>query len=73
MNVDEKEMKTKFINYENNLDQLTLMYHQLTSSKNLLSKENQILEKKLKRKTESMKELEKSLSITREQVAKLMI
>ena len=66
MNVDEKEMKTKFINYENNLDQLTLMYHQLTSSKNLLSKENQILEKKLKRKTESMKELEKSLNITRE-------
>ena len=66
MNVDEKEMKTKFINYENNLEQLTLMYHQLTSSKNLLSKENQILEKKLKRKTESMKELEKSLNITRE-------
>lgn len=66
MNVDEKEMKTKFINYENNLEQLTLMYHQLSSSKNLLSKENQILEKKLKRKTESMKELEKSLNITRE-------
>ena len=27
MSVDEKEMKNKFISYENNLEQLTLMYH----------------------------------------------
>jgi hypothetical protein len=39
MSSEEKEMKIKFLNYEKNLEQLTLMYHQLASHKNLLSKD----------------------------------
>lgn len=56
---DEREMKTKLLNQQKNMEQLTLMYHSLGSQKNLLSKENRIYEKKLLRITEQRKELEK--------------
>lgn len=54
MSVEEREMKNKFINYEKNLEQLTIMYHQLASSKNIMSKDKVILERKLARKSEKI-------------------
>jgi hypothetical protein len=39
----------KLINSEKNLDQLKLMYHTLASSKEVMKKENVVLEKKYKR------------------------
>ncbi len=47
MNIEEKQMRQRFTNYEKNLEQLTLMYHQLASQKNVMSKDMKILEKKL--------------------------
>ena len=58
MSIEEKEMKNKFLNYEKNLEQLTLMYHSLASQKNLLTKDSAVLEKKLKRKNEKITENE---------------
>lgn len=39
MSAEEKDMKMKFINYEKNLEQLTIMYHQLASQKSLMNKD----------------------------------
>lgn len=59
-------MKEKFINYEKNFESLTILYHQIASSKNVMSKDLKIAEKKLKRKNETIKEIEKQLSVTRD-------
>ncbi len=58
MSAEEKDMKVKFINYEKNLEQLTIMYHQLASQKNLMNKDQAVLNKKLKRKNERISEME---------------
>ena len=47
------------------------MYHQLASHKNLMTKDQAILEKKLKRKSEKIRDYEQQLSVTRDQVAQL--
>lgn len=54
---------------EKNLEQLTLMYHQLASQKSVLKVDNQVYEKKLQRKTEKITSLEKQLSQARDQVS----
>ncbi len=59
MSVEERELKNKFMTYEKNLEQLTLMYHSLASQKNLLTKDAAIFEKKLKRKAEKIIEMDK--------------
>jgi len=41
------------------------MYHQLATQKNVMSKDLNILEKKLQRKTDKLKENDASLKITR--------
>ncbi|CDW78179.1 kinesin heavy chain [Stylonychia lemnae] len=68
---DQIDFKNKFINYEKNLEQLTLMYHQIASQNKILSKEKGVQMRKLERKVEYIKELEQNLSITRQQVAEL--
>ena len=66
MSIEEKQMKQRFLNYEKNLEQLTLMYHQLAAQKNVMTKDKTILEKKLKRKTDKIKEYEQSIAVTRQ-------
>ena len=65
---DEKELKQKLYNQQKNMEQLTLMYHSLGSQKKLLDINNKVLDKKLKRRNEQMKDLEKKLMVTTEQI-----
>jgi hypothetical protein len=64
----EKILKKKVNTLENNLEQLTQMYHQLNTQKSTLKVDNQVTEKKLARKTERILGLEKQLLDTKELV-----
>ena len=55
----------KLINSEKNLDQLKLMYHTLASSKEVMKKENVVLEKKYKRSQQKIKSYDNELKQTR--------
>ncbi len=43
----EKTLRTHILNYQKNMDQLTVMYHNLASSKNLLTKDKKVIDNKL--------------------------
>jgi len=69
MNEGEKALKKKVNSLERNLEQLTLMYHQLVSQKSMLKVDNQVYEKKLQRKSERCDELIKQLNAASEQLS----
>lgn len=69
MNEGERALKKKVNSLERNLEQLTLMYHQLVSQKSMLKVDNQVYEKKLQRKSERCDELIKQLNAASEQLS----
>lgn len=69
MNEGERTLKKKVNSLERNLEQLTLMYHQLVSQKSMLKVDNQVYEKKLQRKSERCDELIKQLNAASEQLS----
>jgi kinesin family protein 5 len=69
MDEGERALKKKVNSLERNLEQLTLMYHQLVSQKSMLKVDNQVYEKKLHRKTERCEELTKQLGSASEQLS----
>jgi len=64
----DRALKRKVLSLERNIEQLTLMYHQLVSQKSSLKVECQVNEKRIQRKNERITSLEKQLAQTREQV-----
>lgn len=48
------------------MDQLTVMYHNLASSKNLLTKDKKVIDNKLQRLTDKYKELDQNYKVARE-------
>jgi len=64
----DRALKRKVLSLERNIEQLTLMYHQLVSQKSSLKVECQVNEKRIQRKNERINSLEKQLAQTREQV-----
>ena len=48
----EKGLKLKLMNYEKNMDQLTMMYHSIATQNKLISKDKVVIDKKLERKRE---------------------
>jgi len=48
------------------MDQLTVMYHNLASSKSLLTKDKTVIDKKLQRMLEKYKELDQNYKTARE-------
>jgi len=71
MPTGELDIKLKFINQEKNVEQLTLMYHQLSSQKKMTDMEKKILESKLNRKNESLKNMTGQLQTANQQVVDL--
>jgi hypothetical protein len=68
MNPDDKNYVKKIISLEKNLDQVNLMYHQVVTQKSVLKIENQVYEKKIKKRNEKISSLEKDSTDLREQV-----
>ena len=68
MSEGDRALKKKVNSLERNLEQLTLMYHQLVSAKSVLKIDNQVNEKKLKRKVAKVAQLEKELGVYREKI-----
>eukprot|EP00742_Colponemidia_sp_Colp-10_P006548 GILJ01007018.1.p1 GENE.GILJ01007018.1~~GILJ01007018.1.p1 ORF type:complete len:1055 (-),score=235.45 GILJ01007018.1:187-3351(-) len=66
----DRPLKKKVQNLERNMEQLTLMYHQLVSQNSALRVENQVNEKKISRKNERIQHLEKNLQTMRAQLDK---
>jgi len=64
----DRAVKRKVISLERNIEQLTLMYHQLVSQKSALKVENQVNEKRIQRKNERISVLEKRLAEQRDHV-----
>ncbi|CAG9316194.1 unnamed protein product [Blepharisma stoltei] len=72
LSIGEKELKKKTDTLERNLEQLTLMYHQLVSEKSKMSVESKITEKKIARITDKNKKLEESLAIEKAKLAEAL-
>ena len=68
MSEGDRALKKKVNSLERNLEQLTLMYHQLVSAKSVLKIDNQVNEKKLKRKVAKVNQLEQELITYREKI-----
>ena len=66
MNAGERALKKKCDTLERNLEQLTLMYHQLISQKSILKVDKQVSERKISRLTEKIKGLEKMNTQTKQ-------
>ena len=49
------------------MDQLTVMYHNLASSKNLLTKDKKVVDNKLQRMTDKYKQLDQNYKVASEQ------
>ena len=60
MSEGERSLKRKTDTLERNLEQLTLMYHQLITQKSQVLVEKQLAEKKLSRVTEKIKTIEEN-------------
>lgn len=73
MNPDDKNYVKKIISLEKNLDQVNLMYHQVVTQKSVLKIENQVYEKKIKKRNEKISSLEKESQDLKEQVKFLKI
>lgn len=71
MNPDDKSYIKKIISLEKNLEQVNLMYHQVVTQKSVLKIENQVLEKKIKKRNEKITIVEKENNDLREQVINL--
>ena len=56
---DEKNLHKKIYTLEKNLEQVNAMYHQIVTEKSVLKIENQIYEKKLKKRNEKISNLMK--------------
>jgi chromosome segregation ATPase len=67
MNMGDIPLKKKIRKLENQVEQLTIMYHQVVSEKSVLKVDYQVLEKKMKRRDEKIMTLEKTLNKRREQ------
>lgn len=63
----EKTLRTQVLNYQKNMDQLTVMYHNLASSKNLLTKDKKVIDNKLQRMTDKYNQLDQNYKTAREQ------
>ena len=62
----EKGLKMQLLNYQKNMDQLTIMYQQLGSDKNLLSKDKKVIDLKLQRINEKYNALDSQYKVVRE-------
>lgn len=70
MSEGERSLKKKSDVLERNLEQLTLMYHQLASQKSALSVDKQVGERKNSRLVEKIKTLEEQLKIANLEIQK---
>ena len=68
MNPDDKNYVKKILTLEKNLEQVNLMYHQVVTQKSVLKIENQVLEKKIKKRSEKIITLEKENLDLKDQV-----
>jgi uncharacterized protein YaaN involved in tellurite resistance len=59
-------LKKKCSKLERSNEQITLMYHQVVSEKSVLKIDLQVAEKKIQRKEEKIKKLEKHFNAARE-------
>ena len=71
MSEGERNLKKKTDTLERNLEQLTLMYHQLVSQKSMLKVDKQVNERKIQRLNERNKNLEEQLKKQKELSMKL--
>ena len=68
MNPDDKNYVKKIVSLEKNLEQVNLMYHEVVTTKSVLKIENQVLEKKIKKRNEKLIIFEKENNDLKEQV-----
>jgi predicted RND superfamily exporter protein len=68
MTPDDKNFVKKIMSLEKSLEQVNLMYHQVVTQKSVLKIENQVLEKKIKKRSEKIIYIEKENLDLREQV-----
>jgi kinesin family protein 5 len=68
MNPEDKNYVKKILTLEKNLEQVNLMYHQVVTQKSVLKIENQVLEKKIKKRSERVTIIEKENQDLREQL-----
>jgi hypothetical protein len=68
MSPDDKNYVKKIVSLEKNLEQVNLMYHQVVTQKSVLKIENQVLEKKLKKKNDNMSYFEREILDLKEQL-----
>ena len=64
---DDRTFKKHIAKLERNLEQITLMYHQVVSEKSVLKVDLQVSEKKILRKEDKVVSLERSVGQLREQ------
>lgn len=62
-------LKKKCSKLERSNEQITLMYHQVVSEKSVLKIDLHVTEKRIQRKEEKVKKLEKHFAAAREQVS----
>lgn len=67
MGSGDKPLRKKIAQLERNVQQLTLMYHQVVSEKSVIKVDFQVAEKKMQRKEEKILTLEKTMSKLRDQ------
>ena len=67
MGSGDKPLRKKIAQLERNVQQLTLMYHQVVSEKSVIKVDYQVAEKKMSRKEDKIHTLEKTMSKLRDQ------
>ena len=67
----DKALKKNTAKLERNLEQITLMYHQVVSEKSVLKVDLQVAEKKIARKEEKVSQLERGMTQLMDQNKKL--
>ena len=73
MSPDDKNYVKKIISLEKSLEQINHMYHDVVTQKSVLKIENQVLEKKIKKRNDKIKQLESEAIDTKEQVIYLKL
>jgi hypothetical protein len=68
MSPDDKNYVKKIMSLEKSLDQVNLMYHQVVTQKSVLKIENQVLEKKIKKRNEKISTYDKENFDLKEQL-----
>ena len=73
MTPDDKNYVKKIISLEKSLEQINHMYNDVVTQKSVLKIENQVLEKKIKKRNDKIKQLESEAIDTKEQVINLIL